>query len=217
MSRLFITQKELNLMSDLTKEVFKDIAGQVIYYYPISTTKTKTHDLYHEAVQKIFDTPVQLSALVGSPESSIKTGIFGPDHLSKLEAFLHHQDMVDVGINVVIGDFIRYGDTLYEIVNVDRLRNIYGHAEQLDGLKLSCVQARKGQFDAPQLGPSDVAYSDADAVQTTFEQTRGAVDVSGEPTGDKRQLVQNGVLEPSSGPSKVVESPVGSDFYTEKW
>ena len=218
MSRLFITQREQNLISDLTKEVIRDIAGQVVYYYAISETKTRTHELYNESPDKVYDTPIQLPALVGSPVSEVKTGIFGPERLQRLEVFLHYRDMVDIGVNVVTGDFVRYGDTLFEIVNIEKLDNIYGHAEQLDGIKLNCVQARKGQIDAPQVGPSDVGYSDPDAVQKEFEQTRGAKTQDGMPTGDKRDLQENGVLEaPIDGPKKVVEDATGSDFYGDKW
>jgi hypothetical protein len=149
----------------------------------------------------------------------VKTDIFGPSVLQKLDVFLHYRDLLDVGIDVSTGDFVRWGDTLYEIVNVSRLRNIYGHAEQLDGMKLECVQSRKGQIDAPQVGPSDVGYSDPKAVQKDFEQTRGQKTQDNMPTGDKRDLRENGVLEdPVSGAKKVVEDgDKGSDFYGDKW
>lgn len=218
MSRLFITQREQNLISDLTKEVIRDIGGQVVYYYPVSELKTRTHELYNESPDKVYDTPIQLPALVGSPESDVKTSIFGPERLQKIQIFLHYRDMIDIGVNVTTGDFVRYGDTLYEILNVARLQNIYGHAEQLDGFKLECVQARKGQLDTPQIGPSDVSYSDPDAVQKDFKQTRGQETQEGMPTGDKRELQKNGVLEPpADGPKKVVEDNTGSDFYGDKW
>lgn len=218
MSRLFITTKEINLISDLTKEVIRDLAGQVIYYYPINELKTLSHEVYNEATKKVFDAPIQLPAMVGSPESEIKSSIFGPERLQQLEAYVQHKDMVDMGVNIVTGDFLRYGDTLYEITNVARLMNIYGHAEQLDGYKITATQARKGQFDASQLGPSDVAYADPDAVQKTFKQTRGTTEQDGFPTGDRRELQENGVLEkPLSGEASIVENDTtGSDFYGEQ-
>ncbi len=219
MSRLFITQREQNLISDLTKELFRDVVGQVVYYYAISEVKTRNHEVYNESPDKVYDTPVELPALVGSPKTEVKTNIFGPEVLQKLEVFLHYRDLLDVGVDVNAGDFVRWGDTLYEIVNIERLRNVYGHAEQLDGFKLNCVQSRKGQLDAPQVGPSDVGYSDENAVQKEFEQTRGAKEQGGEPTGDRRELQDNGVLEPPvTGAKKVVDDgSKGSDFYGEKW
>ena len=41
MPRLFLTPRELNLFSDINKELIKDVIGQVVYYYPISEVKTK--------------------------------------------------------------------------------------------------------------------------------------------------------------------------------
>lgn len=219
MSRLFIGQREQNLISDLTKELFKDIVGQKIYYYAISEIKTRNHELYNESSDKVWDAPIELSALVGSPERTVKTDIFGPEYLAKLEVFLHYRDLIDVGVNVTVGDFVRWGDTVYEIADVENMRNIYGHAEQTDGLKLTCVQARVGQIDPPQIGPSDIANSDPNAVQKEFEQTRGAKEISGQATGDKRELQENGVLEkPVTGPNRIIEDgPKGSDFYGDKW
>jgi hypothetical protein len=37
MARLFIGQKEIQFVNDLTKEWVKDVVGQVIHYFPIST------------------------------------------------------------------------------------------------------------------------------------------------------------------------------------
>jgi hypothetical protein len=218
-SRLFIGHREQNLISDITKELFRDVVGQKVYYYAISETKTRNHEIYNESPDKVWDAPIELPALVGSPERTVKTDIFGPEHLAKIEIFLHYRDLVDIGVNVTIGDFVRWGDTMYEIANIANLRNIYGHAEQTDGLKLECVQARKGQIDPPQIGPSDVAFSDPDAVQKEFEQTRGNKEINGQPTGDKRDLQENGVLEkPVTGPNRIVEDgPKGSDFYGDKW
>ena len=101
------------------------------------------------------------------------------------------------------------------------MRNIYGMPEHKDGIKLVGVKAREGLFVAPIHGPTDIEYTDSDAVQTEFHQQRGdAYDSSGAPTGDKRDLVSNGVLDkPLTGPKEVSEKgdpdSVGSAFYDE--
>ena len=58
MARLFITQREIDFISDLTKEVTKDVIGQKIYYYKIREDLTSVHEVYEEAVEKILDPPV---------------------------------------------------------------------------------------------------------------------------------------------------------------
>ena len=69
MARLFITPREIDLISDITKEVMKDVIGQKIYYYSISMTKTKIHEVYDEAPEKIFEAPLEIDAMVNSKGS----------------------------------------------------------------------------------------------------------------------------------------------------
>ena len=49
MARLFITPREIDFISDLTKEVTKDVIGQKIFYYKIREDLTNVHDVYEEA------------------------------------------------------------------------------------------------------------------------------------------------------------------------
>ena len=46
MARLFITERELDLISDLTKEVIKDVIGQRVFYYRVREDLTQVHDVY---------------------------------------------------------------------------------------------------------------------------------------------------------------------------
>ncbi len=222
MARLFITPRELNFISDITKEIIKDVIGQKIYYYPISEIKTKTHGVYNEALQKVYDNPIALDAIVDSNfQNDTKIDKFGVDAQFKVEVFVQHRDLVDKGINVTIGDFFSFSDVFYEITERVFTRNIYGMPEHKDGIKLVGVKAREGLFSAPVIGPTDIEYSDATAVQTDFHQQRGeALDAAGNPTGDKRDLIDNGVLEkPLTGPKEVSENGdpggVGFAFYDE--
>jgi hypothetical protein len=224
MSRLFITQREINFINDIGKEVIKDIIGQKIYYYPISELKTQVHGIYNESIQKVFDNPIILDALVDSHfQSETKISAFGIDQQYKIEVFVSYRDVVEKGINVCIGDFFSFSDIFYEITDETVMRNTYGLPEHRNGIKLVGTKARAGQFDALLKGPTDVKYSDDDAVQKKFEQQRGARENSEGLTGDVRDLVKAGVLEPSmTGPKQVSEAGAmsddsrhGSSFYDE--
>lgn len=222
MARLFITPRELNFISDITKELIKDVVGQKVYYYPISEIKTKTHGVYNEALRKVYDNPIALDALVDNNfQNDTKIDKFGVDAQYKIEVFVQHRDLVDKGINVNIGDFFSFSDVFYEITERTFMRNIYGMPEHKDGVKLVGIKSREGLFVAPLLGPTDIRYTDADAVQTEFEQQRGeSIDANGELTGDKRDLVENGTLDkPLTGPKEVSQrgepSRKGSSFYDE--
>lgn len=219
MSRLFITQRELNFIGDITKELVKDVVGQKIYYYPISETKTKSHEVYKEAIQKVFDTPIVIDCLVGNPETTVKIDNFGVDKTFKLEVYLQWRDLVDKAINVAIGDYFSFGDNFYEITEYVYTRHIYGHVENKDGMKVTAIKVREGQFKSKLLGPTDISYSDTDAVQKNFVQQRGFAENSEGPTADIRDLRKNGVLDdPITGPKEVNEKsadPAGPGFYGE--
>lgn len=219
MARLFITPRELNFISDITKELIKDTIGQKIYLFPISELKTQAHPVYNEAVKKIFDNPIEIEALVANPETTIKVDGFGIDKTFKLEVYIQWRDLVDKGINVTIGDYFSYGDNFYEITEYFYTRHIYGQVEHKDGMKLSAVKVRESQFKAKLFGPTDISYTDPDAVQNEFVQQRGAEDNRLGPTNDTRDLQKNGVLEqPISGPHEVSNKSgdiAGPGFYGE--
>jgi hypothetical protein len=220
MARLFITPREQNLISDLSKEIIKDVVGQKIYYYPISESKTLAHGIYNESTQKIYDQPIEIEALVDSAKVETRTNKFGTEQTYKIEVYVQYRDMLDKGIQLCIGDFFSFGDVFYEISSMVNTRNIYGQVDQIDGITLSATKARDGQFRALPLGPTNIKYTDDGAAQNTFVQQRGyAVNELGE-TGDVRDLQRNGVLdEPLTGTRKV--SPEGDttgsgpSFYDE--
>jgi hypothetical protein len=222
MARLFITPRELNFISDITKELIKDVVGQKIYYYPISEHKTQTHGVYNEALKKVFDNPIAIDALIDNNfQSDTKIDQFGVDAQYKIEVFIQHRDLVEKGINVAIGDYFSFSEIFYEITERSFMRNIYGMPEHKDGVKLVGARVRESQFKALVIGPTDISRPEADAVQTTFVQQRGAAVNKEGDTADVRDLVRNGVLdEPLTGPREVSslgDGPgVGSAFYDEE-
>jgi hypothetical protein len=219
MARLFITPREMNFISDITKECISDVVGQFIVYYPISEQKTQTHDVYNESAEKIFDNPIKIPALVDMPVQKNTTGKIGFEQNWTLEAYVQHRDMIDKGIQIAVGDFFTYGAIAYEIVGVNFIRNIYGQTEHVDGIKLVGQNSRESQFKLTKIvGPTYEDYSDKDAVQQTFVQSRGFAENSEGPTGDVRDL-RKVIGEPISGPAEVSKKgdpgDVGSAFYDE--
>jgi len=218
-SRLFITERELNLISDITKEVVKDVVGQKIFLFPISELKTQSHEVYNEAIKKVYENPIEVDALVGQPEATVKVNNFGVDRTFKVEVYLQWRDVVDKGISVNVGDYFSYGDNFYEIAEYVYTRNIYGQVDHKDGMKITGTKVREGQFRAKMFGPTDISNSEDDAVQKTFEQQRGAAENSQGPTNDRRELIERGVLDrPLTGPKSVNDksgSPSGNAFYGE--
>jgi len=218
MSRLFITPREIDFINDIAKEVLKDVVGQKIYYFPISTSKSRVHDVYEESAEKVFENPIEINALVKYEPQDIRANFFGSEEFYTIEAYLQERDLIDKGITVLEGDFFSYGEVFFEIITAPDSNTIYGEIEHKGFVTLTGKQARKGQFLSKVFGPTDEKFSDKDAVQNTFVQQRGFAQNQEGVTGDVRALQQKGVLtKPITGPAQVSAKgdpqDVGSAFY----
>lgn len=217
MARLFITERELDLISDLTKEVIKDVIGQRVFYYRVREDLTQVHDVYSESQSKVFDPPLEIDALVEWTSPEVNTGQFGSETRGIVTVMIHQRDILDKGITVREGDYFSYGSTFYEITSTIPISKIFGQIEHLTGYKLAGKQAREGLVAQRPIGPLGEEFTDADAVQSTFEQQRGSAENTLGPTNDVRALQEKGVLDaPLSSPRRVTEDATGSSFYGDE-
>ena len=104
MARLFITPREIDLISDLQKEMNKDIVGSKIYYYSVRDDVTEVHDIYEEAIEKIFDPPVEIDARVEWIQRDVVTDRFGHEGRSTINVWIHYRDAIDRDISIREGD-----------------------------------------------------------------------------------------------------------------
>ena len=222
MARLFITPREIDLISDLTKEVIKDISGQKVYYYRVREDLTDIHDVYEESPNKVFDQPVEIEARVEYRPEELRTNQFGSEEFYSINVFFHERDLLDREIEVRTGDYFSYGDTFFEITSAVVESNVYGQIEHSIGMKVVGKQARLGQIDMVPLGPTSESYTDDDAVQDTFVQQRGFEENKLGKTEDKRQLISDGKIEKPNIDSPAEVSPDGdsegisSSFYGDR-
>ena len=221
MSRLFVTPREIDLISDLTKELIKDIVGQKVYYYRVREDLTDIHDVYEEAPDKVFDPPIEIEARVEYQPEEIRTNRFGSEEFYTINVFFHERDLLDRNIEVRVGDFFSYGDTFFEITSAIIENNVFGQIEHSIGVKVVGKQSRMGQIDVLPIGPTNESYTDEDAVQDTFVQQRGFEENRLGKTGDKRQLQEDGKLDepvseqPAEVSSKGDPETISSSFYDE--
>ena len=220
MARLFITQREINFINDIGKELVKDVIGQKIYYFPISEIKSKIHDVYEESVDKIFENPIELDALVKYQEQEIRTNQYGSEEIFSIEAYVQSKDLLDKEIELLEGDFFSYGTVFFEIIKAPSSNIIFGQIENKSFVTITGRQSRKRQFISKVFGPTDRQYTDPNAVQDEFVQQRGFSHNENGETGDIRDLRRNGVLDdPITGPKKVSKkgdtTGAGSAFYDE--
>ena len=222
MARLFITPREIDLISDLTKEIIKDVTGQRVFYYRVREDLTNIHDVYEESPNKVFDQPVEIEARVEYQPEELRTNKFGSEAFYTINVFFHERDLLDRDIEVRTGDYFSYGDTFFEITSAVVESNVYGQIEHSIGTKVVGKQARIGQIDMVPLGPTSESYTDDDAVQDTFVQQRGFDENKLGKTEDKRQLQSDGKLEKPVISTPVEVSPKGdsegisSSFYGDE-
>jgi len=219
MARLFITPREVDLVSDITKEVMKDVVGQKVYYYRVREEYTQVHDVYEEAPEKIFDPPIEIDALIEWDSSKVTTNNFGTEKYQKIVVYIQHRDMLNKNIEIREGDYLSYGTNFFELTTVEEDSLVYGLIEYSTGYKITCTQARIGQIDKQPHGPTSEDYSDSDAIQEVFVQQRGLPENRLGPTGDVRELIKSGKLEAPEKPAEVSKrgSPnkIESSFYDE--
>ena len=219
MARLFITPRELDFISDINKEIVKDVIGQKIYYYKVREELSNVHEVYEEATEKVYDPPIVLDARVDWQQAIVRTNKFGSEEYSTISVYVQYRDVLDKEIDIEEGDFLSYGVTFFEITKAVIDSTIFGQIEYSTGYVLECKQARIGLIDKEPHGPTDEAYSDPGAIEEVFVQQRGFKDNILGPTGDERTLIKQGKLDlPISGVPMQV-SPAGdskgipSSFY----
>lgn len=181
MARLFLTQREFDLISSITKEFLKDMMGQAVYYYPVNINKSDKNSLYGESQEKIFDRPIYLEAAIEyKGDSNFTQDASGLDKKSQITVYLHRTDMDDRGIYPKMGDFIQLGGVLYEVKKLTDPKLIYGNIDFKLHYVLECEQARRGNFNVPFVEPAlDLQSGVKDGY---FTQLRG------EPESDIREI-----------------------------
>ena len=147
---LFLGKKERDLVKQVNDELIENVIGQQILYYPIDMETTNFHDMYGEAIEKTFLSPVRVMALVkfDNEATSYLEGA-GIDSDSAITVHFHRRRLVeDQNLFVREGDFILYGKTYYEIVKLSEPRKLFGQVDQTFEINATCKRARRGLFDA---------------------------------------------------------------------
>lgn len=222
MARLFISPREQQFINDVTKEFVKDVVGQYILLFPVSMINTRMDPIYEEAVQKVFERPIKVDAIVSQTEPENTYTQFGQDRKTKLEVMFQPRDLIDKGITISIGDFFIYGSSVFEITDLFELNNIFGQEEYSRSLRITGLTARIGQIDLPafrQLLRDSKTFKESE-VQKTFQQQRGLSETSAHGnTGDVRQVRQRlgedmAPIALGEGPREIVqeENELASTF-----
>ncbi|QDP51346.1 MAG: hypothetical protein GOVbin630_44 [Prokaryotic dsDNA virus sp.] len=146
---LFLGEKERNLVKQVNDELIERVIGQGIFYYPISMEHTDFHPIYGEAIEKSFLAPVRVYALIVWEGIETQTTNLGIDKRSSIIIHFHKRRLTeDQDLFVREGDFVKYGDTYYEIVQLNEPRRIFGQVDHKMEIEAKCIKAREGTFNA---------------------------------------------------------------------
>lgn len=146
MARKFITTRELGLIDSWNREVIQDIVQQEVIYYGISYEDSVVHDVYDEAVLKEYLQPVRINARVEFDQgpSAAKAGTVDSSFTARV--ILHAEECRERNVNPREGDFVEYGQVVFEVTSVRHSQPVFGQINDKLKYELSCVPSRQGQF-----------------------------------------------------------------------
>ena len=144
---LFVGHQEVDFFNSITKEVIQKIVAQKIIYYSVSDKHTKSHPIYDEAIKKTVFTPVEINALILYNEPSQTATRFSIDTIYSIEVYFHFHELKERNIIPREGDFVKFGQILYEIEKLNQPQIVYGQIQNKVMVKATCRVSRKSQFE----------------------------------------------------------------------
>ncbi len=146
MSKLFIQSKEINFINNINKELIQKIIGQEVIYYAISDSYTKSHRLYDEATQKVFQKPVITNALVEWNGQIVSSMNFSVDVVHNAVFYFHKKELDERNLIIRVGDFIEFSNIFFELMDVTTPQLIFGQANQKIMMQANGIQSRLTNF-----------------------------------------------------------------------
>ncbi len=150
---LFVGAAERNFVKQINDEVIEKVVGQQVLYFPLDIARTN-YNLYGEAIEKTFYSPVRVYCLVDFDESERTQGTYGFDNVRKITAHFNDRRISqDQDLYLRLGDFVQYDDTFFEIIDVSApKKTLFGQdSDFADGFRLARSitgrEARQGLFN----------------------------------------------------------------------
>lgn len=148
MAQKFITTRELGLIRSWTRELTQDVSRQYVLYYAVSAEDSVVHDVYDEGITKTLLDPVKVNCRVEFDETAATTGKGAIDSNFELTVQVQPQELLDRNINPREGDFVEWGQVMFEVTNVTMRHPAFGQANEKVTVQLTCFPSREGQYKA---------------------------------------------------------------------
>ena len=122
---IFGSTRDVGLYRKVMRELVKDVVEQEILFYKFGLAESFTN-IYGEALEKTFYTPVKLNCLLTRGDQVITDDDFGPDLSRTLSFAFIRADLVDVSIVPEVGDIILWHEDYYEVDTVRENQLFFG-------------------------------------------------------------------------------------------
>lgn len=143
---LFVGLQEIDFFNSVNKELIQKIVGQKITYFCVSEEHTQVNSLYNESISKAVYEPVEINALV-LYEPPIQTSTnFSIDTIYSIEVYIHEYELTERNVLCREGDFVQFGNTIYEIKTVTYPQLVFGQINNKVMTKLTCIVSRESNF-----------------------------------------------------------------------
>jgi hypothetical protein len=148
--KLFTGRKELDFVKQINTELEERVIGEEILYFPLDIQRSNYHQVYGEAIRKVYLPPVHVYCLVEwlGVTTDQKNGII--DRQDNIVVHFHNRRLVkDQELWVQEGDALLYGNTYFEIQELNFPTQIFGYAEVEFKVEISakCSCMRRGEFN----------------------------------------------------------------------
>lgn len=142
---LFRSKNDIAYLKRQNKEVVEHVIGEKITYYAISNKFTRKN-FYNEAIEKIFDPPVEVFALVKWKDQQVTTTKFGQDLIYNISFYPLLDTLTELNLSPREGDFVEYDQKRFEITSITYPKQMLGKEEENFYLQLDCTTARDSTF-----------------------------------------------------------------------
>lgn len=126
---LFGSNRDFNLLVNVSRELVKDIIEQEVLYYKLDLYGTEAN-IYGEALEKVYKSAVKLNCMITRGDQVITVDEFGPDLNREMSfAFIKH-DLIDIDMFPEVGDVITWHEDYFMVDTVRENQFFLGRDNQ---------------------------------------------------------------------------------------
>lgn len=126
---LFGSNRDFNLLVNINRELIKDIVEQEVLYYKLDLYGTESN-IYGEASEKVWNTPVKLNCLITRGDQIISIDDFGPDLTREMAFAFLKEDLKDIDLFPQVGDVLSWHEDFFLVDTVRENQFFIGRDNQ---------------------------------------------------------------------------------------